>query len=218
LAAADPAPGGARRERLAAARLYACTPIRPDLAELAEALYGAGVDIVQLRDKEAEALQLLAAAEVLRAAADRYGGIFVVNDRADVALAAGADACHLGQDDLPLPWARRILGPDVLLGRSTHSIEQARAALAEGWDYVVAGPVYATATKPGRPATGLELLRQVAKLEPAVPWFAIGGIDLTTIDAVTAAGASRAVIVRALIDAPDPAAAARALRAKLPGM
>ena len=207
--------GAARRERLAAARLYVCTPIRPDLAELAEALYRGGADVVQLRDKEAEAVPLLAAAEVVRAAAARHGGLFAVNDRADLALAAGADVCHLGQDDLPMSWARRILGEDVLLGRSTHSLAQAAEAVAQGWDYVVAGPVHPTATKPGRPATGLDLLRQLAALRPPMPWFAIGGIDEATVGDVVNAGARRAVVVRAVIDAPDPAAAAASLRANL---
>jgi thiamine-phosphate pyrophosphorylase len=207
----------ARRERLAAARLYVCTPIRPDLPDLVEAVYGAGVDIVQLRDKDAEAVPLLEAATVVRAAADRHGALFAMNDRADLALAADADICHLGQDDLPMPWARRILGDDVLLGRSTHSPAQASAAVAEAWDYVVAGPVYPTATKPGRPSTGLALLREVDAMRPPMPWFAIGGIDLSTVADVTAAGATRAVVVRAIVDAPDPAEAAKALRAGLRG-
>jgi thiamine-phosphate pyrophosphorylase len=112
-------------------------------------------------------------------------------------------------------WARRILGEDVLLGRSTHSAAQASEAVAEGWDYVVAGPVYPTATKPGRPATGLDLLRQVAAMRPPMPWFAIGGIDGATVGDAVAAGAGRAVVVRAVIDAPDPAAAAASLRARL---
>ena len=208
---------GERRARLAAARLYACVPIRPDLADLVEALYAGGVDIVQLRDKEAEAVPLLEAAEVLRAAARRHGGLFAVNDRADVALAAGADICHLGQGDLPMGWARRILGAGVLLGRSTHSLAQARAAIAEGWDYFVVGPVHATATKPGRPPTGTGLLTAVRDLDPPQPWFAIGGLDSGTLGEALAAGATRAVIVRALIDAPDPYAAARDLRARLEG-
>jgi thiamine-phosphate pyrophosphorylase len=207
--------GAARRERLAASRLYVCTPIRPDLAAFAEAVLGAGVDLIQLRDKQAEAGPLLEAAAVLRAAADRHGALFVVNDRADVALAAGADVLHLGQDDLPIEWARRILGEDVLLGRSTHDPDQAARAAVEPWDYLVAGPVWATTTKPGRPATGTALIRAVADLEPPQPWFVIGGIDATNLDQVTAAGATRVVVVRAVTDAPDPAAATRTLRRRL---
>jgi thiamine-phosphate pyrophosphorylase len=209
----SPARDGAwRRERLAASRLYLCTEIRPDLGAFADAVLGAGVDLIQLRDKQAEAGPLLAAAAVLREAADRHGALFVVNDRADVALAAGADVLHLGQDDLPLAWARRILGGDVLLGRSTHDRDQAARAAAEPWDYLVAGPVWATATKPGRPATGPALLEAVAALDPPQPWFAIGGIDPTNLPQVTAAGATRIVVVRAITTAPDPAAATRTLR------
>ena len=207
--------GMERRRRLAASRLYVCTPIRPDLAEFADAVLGAGVDLLQLRDKEAEAGPLLEASAVLREAADRHGALFAVNDRADVALAAGADVLHLGQDDLPLAWARRILGDDVLLGRSTHDPAQAAQAAAEPWDYLVAGPVWATATKPGRPATGTTLLRSVAALDPPQPWFAIGGITPANLDQVTAAGATRVVVVRAITDSPDPATIARTLRHRL---
>ena len=207
--------GAGRWARLAASRLYVCTPIRPDLGEFADAVLGAGVDLLQLRDKQAEAGPLLQAAAVLRAAADRHGALFAVNDRADVALAAGADVLHLGQDDLPLTWARRILGDDVLLGRSTHDPDQAARAAAEPWDYLVAGPVWATATKPGRPATGTALLEAVAALDPPQPWFAIGGIDAGNLDQVTAAGATRVVVVRAITTAPDPAAATRTLRERL---
>jgi len=208
----DPA---ALRARLAAARLYLCTPIRPDLGELAEAVLGAGVDVIQLRDKQAEAGPLLEAAAVLRAAADRHGALLAVNDRADVALAAGADVLHLGQDDLPMAWARRVLGDGVLLGRSTHGLDQFRRAVAEPWDYLAVGPVWPTATKPGRPPVGTGLLRAVADLAPSTPWFAIGGIDETNLDEVTGAGATRVVVVRAITDAPDPVAATRGLRRRL---
>jgi thiamine-phosphate pyrophosphorylase len=207
--------GAGRRERLAASRLYVCTPIRADLAEFADAVLGAGVDLVQLRDKQAEAGPLLAASAVLREAADRHDALFAVNDRADVALAAGADVLHLGQDDLPLAWARRVLGAGVLLGRSTHDLAQAARAAEEPWDYLVAGPVWATATKPGRPATGTALLEAVAALDPPQPWFAIGGIGPANLDQVVAAGATRVVVVRAVTDAPDPAAAVRALLDRL---
>ena len=130
----------------------------------------------------------------------------------DVALAAGADILHLGQDDLPMAWARRVVGDGVLLGRSTHDLGQARAAVAEGWDYLAVGPVWPTATKPGRPAVGTGLVAAVAALDPPVPWFAIGGIDRRNLGQVTAAGASRVVVVRAVTDAPDPATAAAELR------
>lgn len=206
-----------RRERLADARVYLCTPVRPDLAAFADAVCGAGVDIIQLRDKQAEAVPLLEAAADLRAVADEHGALLAVNDRADVAAAAGADILHLGQDDLPMAWARRILGDDVLLGRSTHSPDQAARAAAEPWDYLVAGPVWATATKPGRPATGTSLLQAVAALDPPQPWFAIGGIDGNNLSQVTGAGATRIVVVRAITEAPDPAGATRALLERLDG-
>jgi len=209
--------GAWRRDRLSGSRLYVCTPIRPDLAVFADAVLGAGVDLIQLRDKQAEAGPLLEASAVLRAAAERHDALFVVNDRADVALAAGADVLHLGQDDLPLTWARRILGDDVLIGRSTHDPAQATKAASEPWDYLVAGPVWATATKPGRPATGTALIEAVAALDPPQPWFAIGGITQDNLREVMAAGATRAVVVRAITDAPDPATAARVLRDRLSG-
>jgi thiamine-phosphate pyrophosphorylase len=210
--------GARRRERLAAARLYVCTPIRPDLGEFADTVLGAGVDLLQLRDKQAEAGPLLEASAVLRDAAERHDALFAINDRADIALAAGADVLHLGQDDLPLDWARRILGDDVLLGRSTHDLTQATRAAAEPWDYLVAGPVWATATKPGRPATGTALLEAVAALDPPQPWFAIGGITPANLPEVTAAGATRVVVVRVVTDSPDPAAATRTLREALAGI
>jgi len=204
--------GSARRERLAAARLYLCTPIRPDLADFAEAVCGAGVDVIQLRDKEAEAVPLLEAAAVLRAAADRHGALLAVNDRADVALAAAADVLHLGQEDLPMTWARQIVGDGMLLGRSTHDLGQVRDAIAEGWDYFAVGPVFPTATKPGRPAVGASLLREVAAMGPAAPWFAIGGIDRSNLVEVAGTGVTRIVVVRAITGAADPSAAAAQLR------
>jgi thiamine-phosphate pyrophosphorylase len=195
--------------------VYLCTPIRKDLGVFADAVLGAGVDVVQLRDKDAEAVPLLEAAAELREAAERHGALLAVNDRADVALAAGADVLHLGQGDLPMDWARRIVGADMLLGRSTHGLEQARRAIAEGWDYFAVGPVYPTATKPGRPTVGTALLQAVAALAPPVPWFAIGGVDRSNLTEVTSAGASRVVVVRAITEASDPAAAAAELRRRL---
>ena len=168
------------RERLAAARLYLCTDGRRrqgDLADFLDAVLAAGVDIVQLREKGLEAGEELALLEVFAGACRRHGGLLAVNDRADVALAAGADVLHLGQDDLPVPVARQILGPGPLIGRSSHSPAQSSLAAAEeGVDYFCAGPVWTTPTKPGRPATGLDLVSLVAALRPERPWFAIGGI------------------------------------------
>ena len=176
------------RSRLADARLYLCTDGRRaqgDLPGFLDAVLGGGVDIVQLREKGLEAGEELALLEVFAAACRRHGALLAVNDRADVALAAGADVLHLGQDDLPVPVARRILGPGPVIGRSSHSPEQASAAAAEdGVDYFCAGPVWATPTKPGRQGTGLPLITQTALLGAGRPWFAIGGIGLDQLDDV----------------------------------
>lgn len=212
----------AARRRLADARLYLCTDSRRDrggltgLAEFADAALAGGVDIVQLREKGIEARDELAALEVLAAACERHGALLAVNDRADVALAARADVLHLGQDDLPVAWARRILGDGVLIGRSTHDAAQASAAAVEpGVDYFCAGPCWPTPTKPGRPAPGLPLLRHIAESGTERPWFAIGGINASRLDAVLAAGASRIVVVRVITEADDPQAAASALASRL---
>jgi thiamine-phosphate pyrophosphorylase len=205
-----------RRERLADARLYLCTPDRPDLAEFLDAVLTGGVDVVQLREKGIEAGRELQLLETVATAAEKHGALWSVNDRADVALASGADVLHLGQGDLPVPHARRVVGDDVLIGRSSHDPDQASAAAVEaGVDYFCVGPTWETPTKPGRPAAGLSLVSRTAGLRTDRPWFAIGGIDLGNLDAVLDAGATRVVVVRALTDAPDPHAAAVALRAKL---
>ena len=205
-----------RRARLADARLYLCTPARPDLAEFLDAVLSGGVDVVQLREKGLEARQELALCEVVAEAAERHGALWSVNDRADVAFAARPDVLHLGQDDLPVPVARRILGSDVLVGRSTHDEAQVEAAAVEpGVDYFCVGPTWPTPTKPGRPAPGLALLRHAALLRTGRPWFAIGGVDEGTLDEVLEAGARRVVVVRALTQADDPHAAARRLKERL---
>jgi thiamine-phosphate pyrophosphorylase len=212
---------------LAAARLYLCTDARRergDLAEFADAALAGGVDIIQLRDKGSageqrfgplEARAELDALEMLADAARRHGALVAVNDRADVARAAGADVLHLGQDDLPLKVARDIVAPNTLIGRSTHDAAQARAALTEQVDYFCVGPCWPTPTKPGRPAPGLDLVRSVASMRTHKPWFAIGGIDLQRLSAVLGAGAHRVVVVRAITVAEDPFAAARDLSAAL---
>ncbi len=179
-------------------------------------MLGAGVGIVQLRQKGLEAGEELALLEIFRASCDRHGALLAVNDRADVAYAAGADVLHLGQGDLPVDVARKILGPGPLIGLSSHAeAETAAAASAAGVDYFCAGPVWPTPTKPGRPAPGLPLLRYAAGLPATRPWFAIGGIDLGNLDQVLAAGARRVVVVRALTGAADPAAAAASFAARL---
>ncbi|HZE66833.1 MAG TPA: thiamine phosphate synthase [Sporichthyaceae bacterium] len=206
------------RERLATARLYLCTDARErtgDLAEFLDAALAGGVDIVQLRQKQLEARQELAALEVLADAAARHGALFAVNDRADLAYAARSDVLHLGQDDLPVPDARWLIGSGPLIGRSTHDVEQVDDANAEeGVDYFCVGPTWPTPTKPGRPAPGVGLLRHAAAVARR-PWFAIGGIDLARLDEVIEAGARRAVVVRAITEADDPGAAAAAFATRL---
>lgn len=195
---------------IADARLYLCTGDRPD--SFLDAVLAAGVDVLQLREKEMEARPQLEIAARFRAACDRHGTLFIVNDRADLALAAGADGVHLGQDDLDPAFARSL--GLAIIGRSTHTPAELRRAISEDVDYVCVGPVYETPTKPGRPAAGLDLVR-LAAAECPKPWFAIGGIDLDTIGAVAGAGASRVVVVRAIAEAVDPAAAVKALRSAL---
>lgn len=212
--------GDERRARLAAARLYLVCGTAGDgrdlRAFLDTALRG-GVDVVQLREKDPSFGDdaLLAAAQTFREACDTHGALFVLNDRPNLAAAARADGVHVGQDDMPVADARSLVGEDVLLGRSTHTPEQVDDAAVADVDYFAVGPVHATPTKPGRPAVGLELVRHAASAPRAVPWFAIGGIDPSNIGGVADAGATRVVVVRALTDADDPEATARALRGAL---
>lgn len=221
----EPAP------RLAAARLYLCTDARRergDLAQFADAVLAGGVDIIQLRDKGSagerrfgplEARDELAACEILADAARRHGALFGVNDRADIARAAGAAVLHLGQGDLPLGVARQIIGPAVLLGLSTHDPGQVAAAAASNADYFCVGPCWPTPTKPGRAAPGLQLVRAASQLVSELgsdkPWFAIGGIDVQRLPDVLQAGARRVVVVRAITAAEDPRAAAERLSSAL---
>jgi thiamine-phosphate pyrophosphorylase len=204
------------RRKLAEARLYLCTDMRDDLAEFVDAALAGGVDIVQLRAKTLEARQELAALEEIAGVCAKYGALLSVNDRADIAAAVGADVLHLGQDDLPVRQARQIVGEDMIIGRSTHDAAQAKAAANEkGVDYFCTGPCWPTPTKPGRPAPGLDLVRETAAAKPTRPWFAIGGIDETRLPEVLTAGARRVVVVRAITEASDPRAAAAALKSKL---
>jgi thiamine-phosphate pyrophosphorylase len=213
--------------RLATARLYLCTDARRergDLAEFADAALAGGVDIIQLRDKGStgehrlgplEARDELAALEILADAARRHGALVAVNDRADIARAAGADVLHLGQNDLPLAVARDIVGPNTLVGRSAHNRDQVAAAAAQDVDYFCVGPCWPTPTKPDRPAPGLQLVRIAADLAGDKPWFAIGGIDARRLPEVLDAGARRFVVVRAIAAAEDPQAAAEQLSSTL---
>lgn len=203
------------RGRLDRSRLYVVSGARPDLPEFLNAILGEGVDVIQLREKEAEAGDLLRWGEMFRETATRHGGLFIVNDRPDVAGALGADGVHLGQNDLPPAVARQILGPESIIGWSTHSQEQWDAAPADA-DYLCAGPVWETPTKAGRRATGLDYVRYAAKSSERRPWFAIGGINESNVPEVVDAGATRIVVVRAVTEAEDPGAAVRALLDRLP--
>jgi thiamine-phosphate pyrophosphorylase len=220
-------PSDRLRSRLTQAQLYLCTDARRergDLAEFADAALAGGVDIIQLRDKGSEGEQKFGPLEardeldslaILADAARRHDALLAVNDRADIAVAAGADVLHLGQDDLPLPIARRIIGPDALIGRSTHDDAQVAAATSEDVDYFCVGPCWPTPTKPGRAAPGLDLVRTAAQYRTSKPWFAIGGIDSARLGEVIGAGARRVVVVRAITAADDPRAAARLLKDEL---
>ncbi len=208
--------------RLEAARLYfVCEGLpggRDPGSLLAAALQG-GADIVQLREKAPRcAEELIALAQAFREAAVRHQALFILNDRADLVAACRAHGVHVGQEDVSVAEARQLAGPEALVGLSTHSREQIDAACAatgaDRPDQISVGPVWATPTKRGRPGTGLGLIEYAAG-EATIPWFAIGGIDTRNVSSVVAAGAERIVVVRAIRDAEDPAAAARRLREAL---
>ncbi len=245
IATPAPAPDSAAppaQPSVADARLYLCTDARKnrgDFADFLRAAYAGGVDIIQLRDKTLQAAEELELLAVLGSVAREQGKLWAVNDRADVAALSGAPVFHIGQQDLPVAAARSLLGAGVAVGLSSHTPEQASAAAGSGAgsargaagagsvdgstaagingtvDYFCVGPVWATPTKPGRAAVGLDMVRYAASLHTRLPWFAIGGIDLGNVDQVVAAGASRVVVVRAITEATDPTAAAQALRSAL---
>ncbi len=202
-----------RRQRLARARLYLVCDASYGVDGVRAALAG-GADIVQLREKAAADGAILAAADEFRRAADEHGALFILNDRPDLAVAAGADGVHVGQADTSPAEARAIVGEGAIVGLSTHSTAQADTAQDAGVDYFCVGPVHATPTKAGRPAVGLEPVRHAAAAA-RLPWFAIGGLSAGNLGPVLEAGARRIVVVRAITEARDPEAAARALRAAL---
>jgi thiamine-phosphate pyrophosphorylase len=206
-----------RRERLSQARLYVVTDARRsqgDLVQFLRAILSAGVDIIQLREKDAEAGDLLRWGETFKALAASHGALFILNDRPDVAAIIEADGIHVGQNDLPVEASRRFVGRDALIGLSTHDPDQLKSASPDA-DYVCVGPVYETPTKEGRAATGVEYVSLAAQHE-ARPWFAIGGINLDTLPEVVEAGATRIVVVRAVTEADDPVEAVRRLLKALP--
>lgn len=211
--------GAWRRRRLDDAVLYLCCGAdagRGDLAGFLDVVLGAGVDIVQLRDKTADTERLLAAGAVFRAAAERHGALFVVNDDPDLAVRLDADGVHVGQEDPAPAMARTVVGPERLIGRSTHSVTEIDRALDEDCDYLGVGPVHPTPTKPGRPGIGLEPLRYAAAVVDR-PWFVTGGMSPATAPEVLATGARRLVAVRAITEADDPAAVVADLVALLRG-
>ncbi len=211
-----------RLGHLADARLYlVCdsTPGGRELTELLGAAIAGGVDVVQLRDKTLGDEELLAVARRARELCQRLGALFIVNDRPLIAHDSGADGVHVGQEDMPVAEVRAVVGPDMLIGLSTHAPAEiqavdAKGVNAKGVDYIGVGPVHATPTKPGRPAVGLDLVRYATD-HATVPFFAIGGIDVTNIGEVLAAGASRVCVLRAIAEAEDPQHAARTLRERL---
>lgn len=202
-------------DRLRGRRLYLCTADRPDLPEFLEASIVGGVDIVQLREKRLDARPLVARATVARGVCARYGVPFVLNDRPDLALACGADGVHVGQDDVPASIARRVLGAGAIIGLSTHSPAEWTAGADEPVEYLSAGPVSATPTKPGRPGTGLGYLDFVSSSPGgrSIPWFVTGGANPETIPEMAEHGARRFVVVRYITESADPEGSARALRA-----
>lgn len=197
-----------RRERLHSARLYLVCDDRGD--SFLEAALRGGVDIVQLRIKDGDDDAIFEAARRFKRICDSRGALLIVNDRPDLAAAADADGVHLGQDDMGPRTARELIGPDRLIGLSTHTAAQIDVAKADV-DYIGVGPVNETPTKPGRPAVGLALVEYAAR-HATVPFFAIGGISPANVEQIRAAGATRVAVVRALTDAADPEATARRLR------
>ena len=194
-------------------RLLLVTDPRPDLVARVEAALGGGVDIVQLRDKRAPREDLVPLAEELKEACERAGALFTVNDDVELARVSGAGGVHLGEDDAPTAYARRVLGPNIVVGRSAGDVSGALEAVRGGADYLGVGTVYATPTKPEGDVAGLGLIRALSRENLPIPWFAIGGVTLETAPAVAEAGAPGFAVVRAVLDAEDPEAAARELRA-----
>jgi len=205
-----------RTARLSDSHLYFVTDAGAGLDVVEAALEG-GVDVLQLRDRGLTDDDLLRAAAAYRGLCDRNGALLFVNDRPDLALRARADGVHVGQDDMPVAEARARTGGELLVGLSTHGVDQLEAGIAAGADQLSVGPVWETPTKPGRPAAGLAYVRATAERRPPAPWFAIGGIDRENVAKVVAAGAQRCVIVRAIRDVADPGGAAAGIRAVLTG-
>ncbi len=205
--------GGLRRQRLGWARLYfVCDalPHNSDPEPLVRAALSGGAGMVELREREQPEAVIERSGRTFRRLADTYSALFIVNDDPYLARELFADGVHVGQDDISPSDARKVLGEDAIVGLSTHTSEQIEAAHSEPVDYISVGPIWETPSKEGRPATGLELIREAAKIA-TIPWFAIGGIDAGNVDEVVKTGARRICVIRAIRDAPDPGAAASTL-------
>lgn len=206
---------------LAASRLYGIVDmgyVRPeDVATRTEELLRGGVRVLQLRAKGLPLAEVEQMARVMMPLCREHGGLFVLNDYPEVAVRLGAPAVHVGQDAGALADIRRLVGPEMIIGRSTHSVEQARQAKAEGADYIGFGPLYPTATKPGRAAVGLQEVAEVQALAGEMPVYCIGGVNAATLPEVLAAGARRVVIVSWLLQQEDVAAAARGIIQQMDG-
>jgi len=195
-------------------RLYAITDLGeedPAIFQKVEAAYRGGAEIVQLRSKVLRDGALCRVGTRIRKIANRFHKLFFVNDRPDLALAVGADGVHLGQDDLPVAVARKILGRGKFIGLSTHSLGQALRGAREEVDYIGVGPIFKTPTKPTYEPVGLRLIEQV-RTRIQIPFVCIGGIDELNVKQVLAAGAKRVAVVRAIFQARDVYQAAKSLR------
>ncbi|MGK7942096.1 MAG: thiamine phosphate synthase [Crocosphaera sp.] len=203
-----------RYQKLKNAALYLVTSSTENLFQIVESALKAGLPIVQYRKKNIDDMIRLEMAEKLCELCHKYDALFIVNDRADIALAVNADGVHLGQQDIPVALARQILGPNKIIGRSTTNPQEMEKAIAEEADYIGVGPVYATPTKPDKKAAGLDYVRYAAKQSP-IPWFAIGGIDDINITEVMKSGGTQVALVRAIMEAEDPEKTTEELLKKL---
>ncbi len=203
-----------RFQKLKQSPLYLVTSSTENLLTIVESALQGGLSLVQYREKKIDDIVRLDIAQKLCELCHKYDALFIVNDRVDIALGVDADGIHLGQQDIPIALARRILGPNKIIGRSTTNSEEMEKAIAEKADYIGVGPVYATPTKPDKKAAGLDYVKYAAETSP-IPWFAIGGIDEHNVTEVMASGATQVALVRAIIEANDPRIATQELLKKL---
>ncbi|WP_107667174.1 thiamine phosphate synthase [Cyanothece sp. BG0011] len=203
-----------RYQKLKQSPLYLVTSATENLLTIVESALQGGLTLVQYREKKIDDIIRLDIAKKLCELCHQYDALFIVNDRVDIALAVDADGVHLGQQDIPIALARRILGPNKIIGRSTTNPQEMEKAIAEKADYIGVGPVYATPTKPDKKAAGLDYVKYAVETSP-IPWFAIGGIDETNVTEVKASGATQVALVRAIMEADDPKITTQELLKKL---